>query len=61
MPETTTEQELRDMPLHDTKELTGHIKIVKVVGGWIYLNEIPRLNAVAAVFVPCKESKQSKP
>ncbi|GAI10010.1 unnamed protein product, partial [marine sediment metagenome] len=61
MPETITEQELRDMPLHDTKELTRHIKIVKVVGGWIYWNEVPRLNAVAGVFVPCKESQQSKP
>jgi hypothetical protein len=50
--ENITEQELRDMPLHDTKELNRHIKIVKVVGGWIYWNEVPRLNAVAGVFVP---------
>jgi hypothetical protein len=56
-----TEQELRDMQLHDTKELDGHIKIVKVVSGWIYWNEIPRLNAAAGVFVPFEEPRDPKP
>lgn len=49
-----TEQELREMRLHETKDMGCDIMILKVVGGWIYWNKIlgePK-SAVAAVFVP---------
>jgi len=62
-----SEQELRNMKLHEDVRLGGGIKIQKVVGGWIYWRHhsekaqgqngnVSVSGAVAGVFVPCKLS-----
>ncbi len=54
MPEETSEQELRDMKLHEIKDLGLDIFVLRVVSGWIYWNR--RLGdpniAIVGVFVP---------
>jgi hypothetical protein len=60
-----TIEELRKMPLHDTKyhELRVStpvtVSIVRVVGGWIYCFEKESLGAISlsTTFVPDMESK----
>lgn len=63
MPEETTEQELKDMNLHDEMVLDYGILVKRVIGGWIYWkaaqhqSEIDKVSTsvsctLAGVFVP---------
>ena len=59
MAKTTTEQEMKDMELHDEIKSDAYI-ILRVIGGWIYWQICDRGEgihssyAVAGVFVPEK-------
>lgn len=62
------QKELDEMSLLEEKDL-GHSLVLKVTGGWIYWktftetgsNTIPICRSVAGVFVPEKQSQESKP
>ena len=53
-----SEQELKDMKLHEDKPLSGGVRILKVVGGWIYWKKLEpsqsqsQFLTLAGVFVP---------
>lgn len=53
-----SEQELKDMKLHEDKPLSGGVRILKVVGGWIYWKKLETSQSesisisLAGVFVP---------
>ena len=46
-------QELKDMSLHEAKEIDTFVSVLRVPGGWIY--EIVNGNRVQNVYVPLPE------
>lgn len=58
MPEVS-EQELKDMKIHESKDLDNFVTVQRVIGGWVYWKYSRQSSsnaiALAGVFVP--ESK----
>ncbi len=53
MREVKTARHLNNLELHASMQLTNHISVMKVMGGWIYYHSIDNW----ASFVPDKRSK----
>jgi len=53
-----TAKDLKDMELHDMKDL-GRVHILRVWGGWIYWS-FEASKVASAVFVPQEKSQQSE-
>jgi len=53
MREIKAKRHLAEMELHTTMQLTNQVSVMKVMGGWIYINSISPTNGWAC-FVPEK-------